>query len=223
MCEDHQRSNLTRLARVTLPPLSSVPSARWCTQHTRHGRRRFTGRHQERPGDPFAHDVNCWPLGRTTAGYATTTDKEHWQAERRLAAAAGQDGGFHGRLGCFGAMKPSPDLALAVMTAWQWRQYGLLPAKEGGGRKRARHRGQTTDAAWKQAADRARPGDAVSWVTAVTRVRAPLGMRPRCGWPGGMGRAAANGMGGGHVHLISHPIQDTDCTPRKRATFRRFC
>ena len=56
-------------------------------------------------------------------------------------------------------MKPSPDLALAVMTAWQWRQYGLLPAKEGGGRKRARHRGQTTDAAWKQAADRARPGD----------------------------------------------------------------
>jgi hypothetical protein len=93
-------------------------------------------------------------------------------------------------------MKPSPDLALAVMTAWQWRQYGLLPAKEGGGRKRARHRGQTTDAAWKQAVDRARPGDAASWATAGTRARPPFGMRPRCGWPGGMGRAAANGMGG---------------------------
>jgi len=89
-CVRITRSNLTRLARVTLP----YPRFRTrCTERnpasTRHGRRRFTGRHQERPGDPFAHDVDCWPLGRTTAGYGTTTDKEHRQAEGRLAGAAG--------------------------------------------------------------------------------------------------------------------------------------
>ena len=85
MCKDHQKQpDVTRKGH---PPLSSVPHG--CTAHTWHGRSRFTRRHRERPGDPFAHDVDRCPLGRTTAGYGTTTDKEHWQAERRLAGAAG--------------------------------------------------------------------------------------------------------------------------------------
>ena len=52
MCKDHQKQpDVTRKGH---PPLSPVPH--WCTAHTWHGRRRFTGRH-------FAHDVNCWLLG----------------------------------------------------------------------------------------------------------------------------------------------------------------
>ena len=93
-------------------------------------------------------------------------------------------------------MKPSPDLAWALMTVRQRRQYGCLPAKEAGGRKRAWHSRQVTEAAWKRAADLARLGDGASWATAVTHSMLPVGMRARSGWPGGKGRAAAKGTNG---------------------------
>jgi hypothetical protein len=65
-------------------------------------------------------------------------------------------------------------------------------------RKRASQRGQTTDAEWKRAADRARLGDGAVWAAASTRAS----MRPitiasvSAWWKGLIGRAAANGGGG---------------------------